>query len=35
MLAKVKKIATNGDGNHVDVLKALVAVVEKTNAKDI
>ena len=35
MLARVKQIATKGDGNHVDILKALVAAVEKTIATDV
>ena len=35
MLSRIKKIVNNGDGTQVDIIKALVAHVEKTNAIDV
>ena len=35
MLSRVKNIINKGDGSHGDMLKALVAQVEKTSATDV
>ena len=35
MLSRIKNIVTKGDGSHGDILKALVAQVEKTSATDV